>query len=342
MNRLVPRLPRRAFTLIELLVVIAIIAVLIGLLLPAVQKVREAAARSSCSNNLKQIGLALHNYHGANNTFPPGCVPDSSGGTVTSWGSSWKVFILSYLEQDNIYSKWSFTGSSGYSNGANGTLVDGLTIKNYRCPSSRLPDFSTYQNPNSPGFEMFTTYVGIAGSAVDPATGTNPCTACSSGGAGIVSGNGILYPNSSVAITQISDGSSNTLLVGEQGNNLLDANGAPIPGGFGAITSQGPHGWTMGANGDLTPPPTYMASHDNRAFNTTTIRYQINVIGMSNDCGAGTCDNTGANIPLSSGHGQGANGLFADGSVKFLSNTIPVLTLQQLAARNDGTTAQGY
>src|SRR5256714_2321180 len=96
---------RRGFTLIELLVVIAIIAVLIGLLLPAVQKVREAAARLQCSNNLKQLGLALHGFHDANSGFPPAKIEIPAGGTIIH---TWTPYILPFIEQDNLFRLYRF------------------------------------------------------------------------------------------------------------------------------------------------------------------------------------------------------------------------------------------
>jgi len=127
----IPRRRRCAFTLIELLVVIAIIAVLIALLLPAVQKVREASARASCSNNLKQIGVALHNYHGVHSSFPPGGVTNGPCCDTQS-GATWTIYILPYLELDNLYKRYDFTVPNEH---ANNQFVRQSFVKVYTCPS---------------------------------------------------------------------------------------------------------------------------------------------------------------------------------------------------------------
>jgi prepilin-type N-terminal cleavage/methylation domain-containing protein/prepilin-type processing-associated H-X9-DG protein len=332
MNRFFTR--RRAFTLIELLVVIAIIAILIALLVPAVQKVREAAARTQCINNLKNIGLALHAFHDANKRLPPGTSTDMAPwGTGGGHGSSWKVFILPYIEQGALFSKWQFTGGSGWEKTANTNLVNKVTIPVYRCPSSTLPDF----HPNNcaqggQSFQMFTTYTGISGSFnlgfADPFLASNTC--CSTATAnGRVSGSGILFPNSTVKLTEISDGTSNTIMVGEQSAHLRNAAGTPVPGSFGAITSQGPHGWIMGTSNNNQPP-----AGQNRSMNCTTVSYLINQIGFT-AASAGTAENAGSNIPLSSNHTGGANMLFGDGTVRFWPNNTPALSLAYGSSRND-------
>jgi prepilin-type N-terminal cleavage/methylation domain-containing protein len=126
----------RAFTLIELLVVIAIIAILIGLLLPAVQKVREAAARMQCTNNLKQLGLACHNYHDVNGFFP---FEDGPGGVVATTPPSIFVQILPYIEQDNLYKQMSAQAGGGLTNWVgNQTLANTVSVKTFLCPARRV------------------------------------------------------------------------------------------------------------------------------------------------------------------------------------------------------------
>jgi prepilin-type N-terminal cleavage/methylation domain-containing protein len=204
---------RRGFTLIELLVVIAIIAILIGLLLPAVQKVREAAARSKCANHLKQLGLALHNVHDANGKFPIGA------GTAN--GLSWRVYILPYAEQDALYRLFDF-GPGAWNGGANKEGPNKMVyatnrIPIYNCPS--VPDVIAANGSSTlaDGRRTYTSdYHGVAGPK-----GTIPNTILpyqvdpNPSGQGGFATQGILYRDSKTTFGDIPDGTSNTLMVGE-------------------------------------------------------------------------------------------------------------------------------
>jgi len=202
MTRLSLRPRGRGFTLIELLVVIAIIAILIGLLLPAVQKVREAASRSRCQNNLKQIGIALHACHDAMGAFPGGgsnALP-YGGGTATgspppynsSQSGSWAFQILPYAEQDTVYKS------------ININQVTGTPIPIYFCPSRRSP--STYSNnANEAGMDYY-------GNGLTQNNSSSPC-----GNTSVVY-QGVFRPYcvGRITLTSIPDGTSNTIMVGEK------------------------------------------------------------------------------------------------------------------------------
>jgi prepilin-type N-terminal cleavage/methylation domain-containing protein/prepilin-type processing-associated H-X9-DG protein len=351
----------RGFTLIELLVVIAIIAILIALLLPAVQKVRAAAARAQCLNNLKQIGLGLHNYHDVFKRFPPGCARDqvpfgTSGAGGSGYGSSWMAYILPYIEQASLFNEITFAGGSGWEQTANGPVISNIVIPIYRCPASPLP--MTCEDPmHAPAAfngghaqnVMAATYVGIAGadtSALPTETRVNggaPGAGSATGGnGGDVGAGGILFPNAQVNISQISDGTSNTFLVSEQSNFIWDVKGTAH-----AWTASSRNGWMMGA-GAITIPPNYLKGGNNRAFNITTVRYLINQTtgwanpGGSGDCNLGVCEDQGGNIPLNSAHDGGVNVLLADGSVRFVVNATPLLTLGKLATRDDSQVVGDY
>src|SRR5262245_32367172 len=194
---------RTAFTLIELLVVIAIIAILIGLLVPAVQKVREAAARVQCQNNLHQIGLALHNHHDSRGAFPAGYVcqpqPDPA---VTTPGWGWAAQLLPYLEQDNLFRQINLALPVEHA-GHQGVRT--TAVKVYQCPSDR-------------GTGLFTVY--DEGNAPLAQAMTNSYAACFGAGGEIGEepgdGNGLFFRNSHTRFADMTDGSSNTLAVGER------------------------------------------------------------------------------------------------------------------------------
>ncbi len=335
-----PASRRSGFTLIELLVVIAIIAILIGLLLPAVQKVRDAAARSQCQNNLKQIGIACHNFHDTYQRLPPGAANDAQpfgNSGSAAWGSSWMVYILPYVEQEAIYRLWQFTGNSGFVNGSNSNLVNNITIKPYRCPGSNLPQFMASRG-GAGGRPMVASYTGIAGSAL-ASFGTST-TGCCNGSGGISSENGILYAGSMVTMTGIKDGTSNTWIVGEQSDNLLDTSGQPITSGFtgGYGNSGGMYGWIMGSS---IPIGGGLASwSDRRHFNCTSVRYRINQAGFTGPgdsaaaAATGTNNDSGPNFPLNSGHSGGINVAYADGSIRFVSDTVDTTIISALCTRS--------
>jgi len=332
---------RRAFTLIELLVVIAIIAILIGLLLPAVQKVREAAARMSCSNNLKQLALGLHNYHDQNQRLPPGSandMPPFGQATGPQWGSSWKVYILPFIEQNAIAQQWVFNTHSGYTNATpNGAIIRNITIKPFRCPSSPVPD--TFSRGGAGGVIMVDSYTGIAGSvmpSVTPAPLNVKNGTCCNGSGNLFTDNGVLYADSRVTLVGITDGTSNTWLIGEQSDHLRDANRAPVTAGYTALcgNSGGLYGWPMGASNPSGR--TWNSGEDGRQFNCTSVRYLINQTGFANDAATGTNNDVGANFPIMSGHSGGANVALGDGSIRFFSNSTSAAVISYYCTRAGG------
>jgi len=299
---------RSGFTLIELLVVIAIIAILIGLLVPAVQKVREAAARTQCQNNLKQIGLALHAYHDAYKRLPPGGVaqlripaPPSSEA-----GISWQVLILPFIEQGNLGVK--FDQTLGFRSTINWPLAV-FQVPIYLCPSASvlkstnaaemsgtstngggavtLPDFPyTVHYIGNPGPKNGTLY------AVDAPATTN----------GGLAKQGVLYRDSKTRLTDITDGTSNTFLVGEQSFNS---------------NKDGYRCWIRGCNSNDT-----CASVHNVTYPLNSFPYN---------------GSTGFNdTSFGSEHPGGANFLLCDGGVRFITNSIDFRTYQSAATRDGG------
>lgn len=357
MRRLTSSAQRRAyrrdgFTLIELLVVIAIIAILIALLLPAVQQARQAARRSSCKSKLKQIGIALHNFHDVYGTLPPGGGDDQQpfGQSRGSWGASWMALILPQMDQVAAADQMIFSNGSGWGSNAaaNGTVVDEILIQPYKCPSTQLPDFC--RSGNGGNDIMAASYVGVSGAVNglipnhnDPYFwhGNPGTSGCCSGG--IAATNGMLFGGEAIKITDATDGSSNTLMVGEYSDWLFDQDGTKRD-----YRSSGQHGFIIGWHHEGRPNGNAGGHQtDARVFNCATLRYRLNQkTGWTNwpgDCGGtGLCSNASQNIPFNSPHQGGVQFLLGDGSVQFISDSIDFATLARLCVRNDGQPVGDY
>jgi prepilin-type N-terminal cleavage/methylation domain-containing protein len=321
------------FTLVELLVVIAVIAILIAVLLPAVQAARAASARAQCQNNMKQVGLSLLSYANAHKQVLPFGVRNSVG---PGFGPSWWADMLPGLGETPTYQRLNLQVANcvvAILVPENAQAIDGLVIPSMRCPASITP-LALKVAAVPPNFYQFTlpSYVGISGSTNEDGITNSPTVTCCTTLPGEMSAGGALVPNQAFRISQITDGTSHTMCVGEASSFSVDQNGKQwdTTGGAGM-------GWLVGTNGvgilpnyrgflGPNPPPVPV-------WNLTTIKYPPNTRTYEL---AGVKSSYGPNNPLSSSHQQGINALLLDGSVHFVPDSIDLSTLRRLATRNDG------
>ena len=300
---------RHAFTLVELLVVIAIIGVLIALLLPAVQQAREAARRMQCTNNLKQLALACHNYMDINQeSFPPGAFYELNSG---QWNTSgWAVAVLPFIEQNALYENYD------YSAGPTGTAnqeIRRTVVQGYICPSYDGQPSNTSSSQFSDGGLL--TYQGVGGVYYnDSDLDTNlPGNA----GHGMLTSNGIFRVNGARRAAEITDGLSNTIIIGDFTHRDKTGGNGGTPGNVRV--------WTIGT--------TSLAAG---ALYNTKIIYQ-DTINSRRDRNDGVAFN---HLPFSSKHPGGVNFGAADGSVHFLPETIDFDVYRGLGTISGAETAQ--
>ncbi|HWL06799.1 MAG TPA: DUF1559 domain-containing protein [Planctomicrobium sp.] len=307
----------KGFTLIELLVVIAIIAILVALLLPAVQQAREAARRTQCKSQLKQIALAVHNYESTHSCFPPGQIriPFASQPRVRGW--SMFVQLLPYFDQGALYNRWDFSDPLANESDGRTAMVLPVLI----CPSATLPG-NPYTKSSGSRYAL-TSYAGNGGTQSHPPASTS--------GDGIFAGTGpvIATPptvqHGLVRIRDVTDGTSNTLLLGERNHTDLV---------YDQYFANGTVGNPMGGWGHWAPTGGQLGITDVTMSSFAKINYRM-------PAGVTDPDEVSAEEALrlcsfGSQHTGGAQFALVDGSVRFISENLSQETLRNLSTRSGG------
>ncbi|MGE0760920.1 MAG: DUF1559 domain-containing protein [Pirellulaceae bacterium] len=315
------RFPKRAFTLVELLVVIAIIGVLVSLLLPAVQAAREAARRMQCTNHLKQLALACHNYHDVHRGFPHNNPQVLRGDGKRYVQGPWTLALLPFLEQNSLYDQWNH--NLGFGEGTNRTLVS-QPVSVYRCPSTPGPAVASFAG--IPASSTFTADRDAIGAGVRyPATAvdyhppisahTPPMDSSATTSPRVPS----VFPQlSATGLRDILDGTSNTLLFGEV---------AGYPSRYNRRTSVGDNAPIFGHLGGWCRILTIKSNPGGDVL-------------YGGNCLVNCTNYAGTN--LYSFHAGGVNIALADGSVRFLSEAVSMDTVFRLMAIQDGLTVPEF
>lgn len=312
---------RRGFTLIELLVVIAIIAILIALLLPAVQQARESARRTQCKNNLKQLGLAMHNYHDTYGRFPPAEVHKQPflSGANNNWDdqtSNWAVYLLPYIEQANVYSRIDFSFTYNATTGAGGAAIGNRAALGNVYPAYLCPSNPVGANQKNGGLYHIMHYFIVGWGAQEP-PGGRARHQWAIGQTGNLQHRGVSYYNSATGIRDINDGTTNQIMVGE------------VRGFRPTCRNQ------MTSIRDWRGMRWEISTGTNMPINGVHFDAGQTPGDCPNVADRGTCTNCRWEN-MASFHTGGTQAVLADGSTRFLSENIDTALFRGLGSISDG------